>query len=339
MKKNKLFSLLLAIIMMFTFTFYGQTSALANEINTDNSLFYQEYAKRYLSIVENISPQFTRYLPLYDVDSDCVIAYAFEFQNGYIIININSLRAHEFSISDESPFIDLNQNTKLYYNGLFEYYIKADNMFVHINSIKDKTVDFTNALSDGEMYSVLSNELVLTSTEKNEMLNALVISYQTNDIYLVDEGHLSGTLSTVWKENMCGPNCANAMLRYLGLTNTAKTQYETIDEIASYTGSAVTLSSLRNGINQYLAANGKSARVSSCNYEFYRIVREIDSNQPLTLGTINHVNLVHGFKQEYLTVTGKTIYTIYMNNGGGSNNVATSYVDIYGDDLRDHVYY
>lgn len=342
--KSKLLSLVMAIVMLVSFLFAGQIPASALEITTDNSLMYQEYVKYYLQTNENYTPVFTGYKTLLDVDTNEPVAYCFEFNNGYVIIDISAMSVYEYSLSTPSPYLGFNTG-ELYYNGPISYYFKLDCDFVHTYAELDEEGNFTYTIPVNEMSSVISGDTTLTDAQKTERLLHKKRVYETNIETIVEQGSINGTLSTAWINGYCGPTSAHTMLRYLGFTDRSREQHAVIQELTSYTGVEVTLESLRNGINNYLSTHNYSARVSSCSYNFNRVKSEINNNQPLTLGTYRgglapgggHVQTIHKYVVTYDLIN--TTYKLYVNNSWGSNNVVISYENGAPSWLSDHVYY
>lgn len=339
--KSKLLSLVMAIVMLVSFLFAGQIPASALEITTDNSLMYQEYVKYYLQANENYTPVFTGYKTLLDVDTNEPVAYCFEFNNGYIIIDISAMSVYEYSLSTPSPYLGMNTSA-LYYNGPIAYYYKLGSDYVHTYAELDEEGNFTYTVPVNEMSSVISDDAILTDTQKTEKLLSMKSVYETNATVILAEGYLSGGLTTAWLNGYCGPTAAHCMLRYMWYTNRSLSTNEVIMTIATYTGRDVTLDSLRDGMNQYLWSKGYNDTVVSCSYNFNRVMQEINSNEPLSLGqsgsTTGHVMTIHGYKKTQSdTVT--TNYYLYVNNSHGSNSVTITYVNEKPSYLIDHVYF
>lgn len=343
-KQTKLLSLFMALVMLISFMVAGQIPASAIEITTDNSLMYQEYVKYYLQANENYTPVFTGYKTLLDVDTNVPTAYCFEFNNGYIIIDISAMSVYEYSLSTPSPYLGFN-SAQLYYNGPIAYYFKASSDYVHTYAELDEEGNFTYTIPVNEMTSVISGDENLTDSQKAEKLLSMKSVYETNATTILAERYLSGSLTTAWLDGYCGPTAAHCMLRYLGFTDRNIASTDVIRIISTYTGQAVTISSMTNGMNNYLSDHNYNATVDWCYYDFSRVMTEINSNTPLTLGTNDggiapgggHVQTIHGYKK---TTDGTyTNYYLYINNSWGSNNVVLTYEGSKPTYLQDHVYY
>ena len=168
--------------------------------------------------------------------------------------------------------------------------------------------------------------------------------YQTNATTILAERYLSGGLSTAWINGYCGPTSAHAMLRYLGFTDRSVSTHDMIILISTYTDRLVSVSELRNGMNQYLLDKGYNATVYSCNYNFNRVMQEINSSQPILMFTFgggltsgNHVQTIHGYKQ---TSDGNNITnTLIVNNSWGENGCYIPYTNSVPSYLGNHIYY
>lgn len=344
LKKSKLLSLLMAVVMLVSFMFTGQIPANALEITTDNSLMYQQYVKEFLEVYEGITPVFTGYRTLLDVETDLPVAYCFEFNNGYIIVSINSMTVYESSLSSASPYANITYDTPVYYNGAIEYYVKSNNIYFHTLSRNIETNEYEYTISENEITSTMSGDAEITHEQKINKIQGIKQTNQSNSATVIGERQLNGSLTTAWVNGYCGPTSAHCMLRYLGFTDRSVSTHDMIMLISEYTGRAVSLNSLRNGMNNYLRDHGYSATVYSCNYSIERVVNEIDSNQPLTIsrmsGSVGHVMTAHGYRIVRNENTAQYVYTIYVNESYGVNGVQLWY-DNYNTphNFVDHVYY
>ena len=325
-------------------------------IANNDVLFCQEYVVNVMSKLQNGSfgiPVIENYRVLLDVETDAPVAIAFSFEEekGFAIIGIDNLYLYEASFEESSPYMDVDITYNVYYNGYFEYFFKKDGKFIRTESA-EQINQSTKVCESEQCYDSLisvmdesSINVVFTNAQKMEMISRL----KDNDLSraTIPFKRISGILSTSWENGLCGPTSAFVMLKYKGRVESGYTDSYNIYKISEFTGREVTLTTLKNGINEYLNAKGFSGSVASSGFNFTLVRNEINSNEPLTLGTsahyedgeykVGHVQTIWGYEATYDGTF--TTYIMYVNDSHGSNGDIISYRTTPNSWLADHVYF
>lgn len=126
---------------------------------------------------------------LYDSD-DALVAYCIETENGYIIYDING-EVIEYSPTKDSPY--KNINGKLYYSGLFGYYVNEGDTYENIyDSTTVDDVNFKHISSAEEL--ALNN---IGTTRSIPTVLSGQINYEPREInYNVNGLNACGTMAT-----------------------------------------------------------------------------------------------------------------------------------------------
>lgn len=329
---KKFLALVLIICMVFTLS----VTSYAAE---DNLL--KQYAQEYICLLEgrnDISLTNGKVLKSATTNTPIAMCYSIN-ESGYVIVDVNDYNVLEYCLDGFNPYN--NAEGELYYAGLFEYYCGSGNQLKYtldetvksdLSEVAAQTADFAAAIQQSD--SSLQQKTAEVASARVQ--RASPISHS-----------LSGTLSTGNLSGYCGPTSAFNMLTYKGMLHSGISGGSAghIRRIADYTGMEVTLSSMKNGMNNYIADGSvKSPKVTSSTYSFNRVITEIKRNSPISLGTNGgglatggHVQTIH--KVTMLDTTGTVRYTLYVNNGWGQNNVAIPYDNTPPSYLKDHVYF
>lgn len=320
--KTKIISFISLISILFVF-FNATVSASDNDLRYKNKIF------SFISCLEGTNDLSISFVDdLFEPEDNTIIAKLYSVNDGYAIIGKNSLEVYEYSISATNPY--LNTKGKKYYSGYFEYF---DSEFKHIYN--------------SYLYHSNSSSLEFIQEEKSSPLSN-VVSY--NAVPRANSyKKLSKSLPTDWINGYCGPTSAYNMLAYKGyvpdylMPGTVCINF--INNLINPNGgSGVTLTSLKNGMNDALEYLGYSKRVASSSYSFNLVKRCINKDEPLTLGTSGgglaqggHVQTIHGYGE--ILVSSSPTYVLYVNNSWGKNDVSISYTGNTPAYLKDHVYY
>lgn len=340
-KFKKLICCFLSIVVISTLLYLPVN---ANEVNYDNTEFsyYRTYTSLYLEKVAHYNAKFVREDVLYDCHTKLPTAIIYTLESGYAIFMIEGAYVCEYSETDPNPYQSVQKDSLLYYAGPFEYLVYSNNHFINI--LTNETFVPTESKN-----SFILNEQssLIAETNIQDKIDALNNNSVGTTRAVTQSKKLPRALSTSWINGYCGPTSAYNMLKYRNLVESGYTGTQLINRISTYTGTGVSLSSLKNGINNYLSDKiNTSVRVSSCNYSFSKVVSEINAGRPLTLGTNGgglatggHVQTIHGYHRESVGTGTIEYFTLYVNNSWGSNNVAIAYEDSAPSYLKDHVYF
>ena len=311
-------------------------SPSSNAYMDPNSL----YVESYISFNEKINVNTTAHIKLRDINTSQTIATCYTFSTGgYAIVDTPNNRIYEYSLTNSSPYF--GQKGNCYYGGPFNYFIKSGSNFIHTldhsevseSELIKKVAKFTQYRASSKNSKSISEKLKELDSAKKSF--SITSSASQRDLY--------GSLSTAWVSSYCGPTSAYIVLEYMGKLRANHSDPEgEIIYISGFTGKGVNLDSLRNGITNYLSTHSLSGTAYSCSYSFNTVKSKINVNTPITLGTDGHVQTIHGYRLETISVNNK-IYTLYTNDSWGSNDVAITY-EINPDTpyppsyLNDHVY-
>ena len=347
--KKVYYEKILSLVITFAIVLSFFMVAMASSISNDNIL--ENYITTYFAFHENknVTVDYVKELKSTESDDSIAVCLSLNDNTGYVIADIKTFDIYEHSLYNIEPYYEYDKN--LYYCGIGEYYYKNSTDFIHMYSGERIPVKlFSSSLLNKqakEFYAVREEKPLSDLHQKIDKLNKL-----QNRKSATYSKYLTSSLATDWINGYCGPTSAYNMLKYRNLiyASASLTPTEQIQRIARYTGTGVSLSSLKNGINTYLYECGYSASVGSSSYSFNLVKTQIGKNRPLTLGTNGgglatggHVQTIHGYKQVYYGVGSEQTITLYVNNSWGKNNIPIPYdILVEGDApsyLKDHVYY
>lgn len=323
MKTNMKFGMgaLLMALVLASMVFVPAVSAQANKdakMNTEYDEFSieEEYGELFLGKI-GYSANLTSPIPLKNIE-DNIEAVAFSINNeGYIVINVNDLSVPEFSMTEESPFVE---DKSYYYNGPLAY--------VEENEIKNKIT---------KTAYIYKKEKV-NKPEKLLELQEAVIEAPDIETRTSTSGSLSHSLRT-WEDDdiYCGPIAAGIDLIYLDdyldddfVASGYENQNDLLDLITTnyIDNSGAFAWELRNGLNSYIADRNLDAEYSSyaTSFNYNKLMSLINSDKPVDVSTNNHPTfddhwiIAHGYYILYIPYVNPQYY-IVVNNGYGDNNI------------------
>lgn len=281
----------------------------------------------------------TSVIPLFD-QNDNIVAYCFDFNNSYMIINLNGV-VLEHSPEICSPYYGISG--KAYYGGYLSYYYKSDNVFVNLY-----TLEKTNSIT-------VSSVVNATSVDYTQ-----AISYNnTSEVATpnIDTGYVTETIAGELKtlnynnNNACGPLAVEIMLLYYDqyvndsfvTSSMAQNTRDFFDYLikAYFPTYLTTDSQLVSGLNKYLNDARLDYKANYLSFAFDMFVQSVMKNKrkPLILRlyknpnssstwSIDHWVIISGLRYYYYQ--GKLAsYEYRVNDGWGHNNVYIMYSTDY----------
>ncbi len=277
-------------------------------------------------------------IPLFD-QNDNIVAYCFDFENSYMIINLNGV-VLEHSPKINSPYYGISE--KAYYGGYLLYYIKYDNSFLNLYTLETtERITFSSVVNSTNMDYVQSMSYI----NSLETLSDNYTGYTTSSI--------SGQLKTLNynDNNACGPLAVEILLLYFDQyvndsfvtsylsQNTKEFFYYLIQTyFPTYT---TTNDQLVSGMNKYFSDAKLDYKASFISFAFDSLVRiDLSSRKwPLILRlyensssssnwSIDHWVIISGIR-EYFYQGKKVTYEYKVNDGWGHNDVYILYSTDY----------
>jgi len=302
---------------------------------------HAQYVGELISYIEETPVTADSVIDLRDISSKQIIAACYTLSTGgYAIIDLQINMVYEYSLDTASPYHGVS--TACYYAGPNNYFTEeSPGLFVHTKniSIAVDAVSIARSMSDFSSYRASRSNIKSLREKLADLEDA-----RQNPMRPSETGSLTSSLSTLWVNDYCGPTSMHCLLKYQGKLRSPNTG--TTDEIyliAGYTGQYVNLDTLVSGTKAYLKAYGISGTVYSSSYNYSTIKSRIDANKPITLGTNGgglvsggHVQTIHKYSRLFLG--GDDIYTLYVNDSWGSNNITITYEWTPPSYLKDHVY-
>ncbi|WP_124097957.1 hypothetical protein [Ruminococcus sp. Marseille-P6503] len=343
-----MFKRILTILLTVVLCISSSLSVFAQSVvNSDD---YYSYDIQLIIDTMNFG-DFVQKRALYD-SNDQIVAYYYEFTNGYLISDKNGITI-EYSDSGFPSFKDIPESINIYYIGPFEYYYRDFNGdFAHFSSnqkitseeFKECSISFKKQINNASNASSISQiNIKAASTPEIEAIKlplpkryyaynddntkccslaALILVYYYSDIK-------EKCLTNIFFENN-SRSFFNALLSYIQLNGSNCPDKS--DPNSPYG----TSNSLKLGLNAFLDTQNKSdlRLVQGTGLSIYGLARMIIGSAKVpaiicyypnpSSSNIGHAVFCYGYR--YITVNGSEVRNdMIVNDGYGKNEC---YVDM-----------
>ncbi len=312
------------IIILILATVLSINGLSFSENNSDNYF----YEKEVLGFMKNYTDEFTvsECVSLYNFNDE-LNAYLFVSEkNGYVIISVQNNEITEFSLVQNSPFVNnVNKKDKIYYNGPLAFFKDKDKTkIINLNTFEEfnkKDLKDINGLAydvkpESKQFNVLSSTFTLkiSGTVPNYSYNPDGICGSTAAAMLVRwyDIYVNGSYVPLSLQSSDGV----ILIQYL---------VPLID--GSKPGSLP--GELLSGLTTYLSQQGVNSTVNLELSDVSWIFSCVSNNKPYIIGLSNHPQYNNHWVTGYGYSNSGTSYFAIVNDGHGSREIYinTNYTD------------
>lgn len=322
--RNKLFICILVVCLIVStcgITVFADGSGTDSANYIESESFDEALAKALYFADKALGDNlYENILGLYDFNNVCRFLYVDFGENGYVIVDFESLLIVEAGMSRNSY---ITNNQKIYYTGPLSYFVKDGEEFVELYPVL--TEQSSSSINTIQNCAIGAEVLPLAETDYAVTIRGTVPNYSYNPT-----GICGSTAAAMWLMYMDENYNDNYVAQNLESANGVSLILAIESYIDGYSPGS-TGEALQNGLQQYLYDRSITLTIRRSGYSSTIVKNQVSSNKPFMVAVSGHPTYANHWVTAYgyYIERSPNIAYLIVNDGHGGRGmyINPSYID------------